>query len=217
MSAAGAFGAAALDASLFDVTFMVLDVETTGGSPAEASLLEVAAATFRGGQRLEVFESLVDPGELIPPFISELTGITDDMVRGAPAPGAVMPDLLALVTDAVVVGHNVEFDLGFVNAALLRCGRPPLSNPVVDTLALARRLVRDEAADCSLSTLAAALRLEHRPAHRALADVLATADLLHRLMETAAGYDVLHLGELLALPERLAPIPLSAAGLLASA
>lgn len=205
------------DASLCDVSFVVLDVETTGGSPEEGVLIEVAAAAFRGGALLATFESLVDPGCALPPFISELTGITDAMVSGAPAAPAVMPALLSIIGDAVVVGHNVEFDLGFVGAALAGCGRPPLANVVVDTLALARRLVRDEATSCALGALAAALRLEHRPAHRALADVLTTADLLHRLIEVATGYGVLHLGELLELPARLAPIPLSAAGSLAPA
>ena len=86
---------------------------------------------------------------------------------------------------------------------------------MVDTLGLARRLVRDLSPDCGLHSLAVSLRLEHRPAHRALADALATADLLHRLIEVATGYGVLRLGDLLALPDRLSPIPLSAAGSLA--
>lgn len=200
------------DPYLYDVTFVVLDVETTGGSPDEAALIEVGAASFRGGEELARFETLIDPGTEIPPFVSELTGITDDMVRGAPGPEMAMAHLAMLIGDAVVVGHNVAFDVGFLDTALAGCGRPPLTNPAVDTLALARRLVRDEVPDCALGTLAAVLRLAHRPAHRALADALATADLLHRLIEAATGYGVLHLGELLTLPDRLAPIPVSAAG-----
>jgi len=205
------------DPFLYDVRFVVLDVETTGGSPDEASLIEVGAAAFLGGVELARFETLVDPGAEIPPFVSELTGITDDMVRAAPSPETVAPQLVSLIGDAVVVGHNVAFDLGFLDAALAGCGHPPLANAVVDTLALARRLVRDEVPDCALGTLAAVLRLAHRPTHRALADALATADLLHRLIEAATGYGVLRLGELLALPDRLAPIPVSAAGSLAVA
>jgi len=205
------------DPFLYDVSFVVIDVETTGGSPDQASLIEIGAATFSGGEELARFDTLVDPGTEIPPFVSELTGITDDMVRAAPPPETVVPQLVSLIGDAVVVGHNVAFDLGFLDAALAACGRPPLANAVVDTLALARRLVRDEVPDCALGTLAAVLRLAHRPSHRALADALATADLLHRLIEAATGYGVLRLGELLALPDRLAPIPVSAAGSLAVA
>jgi len=204
-----------LDVPLHEVRFVVLDVETTGGSPGDAALIEVGAAALSGGEQLEVFESLVDPASPVPSFVAGLTGITDDMVRGAPAPAAVLPRLRELIGGGVVVGHNVGFDLGFLDAELERLGLPRIDNPVVDTLGLARRLVRDLSPDCGLHSLAVSLRLEHRPAHRALADALATADLLHRLIEVATGYGVLRLGDLLALPDRLSPIPLSAAGSLA--
>jgi DNA polymerase III subunit epsilon len=200
----------ALRDHLYEVTFVVLDVETTGGSPEDAGLLEVGAAAYRGGERLGTFDSLVDPGVPVPPFVRELTGITDAMVAGAPPAAAVVPALLRWAGDAVVVGHNVSFDVGFLDACLQRAEMEPVGNMVVDTLALARRLVRDEVPDCALGTLSAALRLEHRPAHRALADALATADLLHRLIEAAAGYGVLRLGDLLSLPDRLAPMTVAA-------
>jgi DNA polymerase III subunit epsilon len=204
----------ALDAYLYEVTFVVVDVETTGSTPAEAALIELGAVAFRGGECRGMLDTLVDPGVPLPPFISELTGITDSMLAGAPPPSAVLPAFLSLADDNVLVGHNVGFDVGFLDAALTADGWPPLSNHVVDTLALARRLVREEVPDCALATLAATLHLEHRPAHRALADALATADLLHRLIEAATGYDVLRLGELLTLPDRLPPIPTDAAGAL---
>jgi DNA polymerase-3 subunit epsilon len=195
------------DTPLFAVTFVVVDVETTGGAPDDGELTEVGAAAFRGGECLGVFETLVRPSAPIPPFITELTGITDAMVCDAPPVASALPAVAEFLGDAVVVGHNVAFDIGFIDAALASCGRGPLGNPAVDTLALARRLVRDEVPDCALATLARSLRLEHRPAHRALPDALATADLLHRLIEAATGYDVLSLGDLLALPDRLAPLP----------
>ncbi len=192
---------------LYEVRFVVVDVETTGGTAENGALIEVAAAAYQGGERLDVVDSLVDPHVPIDPFVSGLTGITDAMVQGAPALGDVLVPLDRLADGAVMVGHNVAFDVGFLDAGLARLGRAPLANPCVDTLALARRLVRDLVPDCTLSTLATALRLEHRPRHRAMADVLATADLLHRLIEVATGYGVLRLGDLLALPERLAPLP----------
>ncbi|MGH9019231.1 MAG: exonuclease domain-containing protein [Acidimicrobiales bacterium] len=186
--------------ALFDVTFAVVDVETTGGGPATNSLTEIAAAKFRGGECLGTFATLVDPDDTIPPFISALTGITDDMVRGAPSVPGVLPAFVEFVRGAVIVGHNVEFDLSFLNAALEENERLPLDNIVVDTLALARRLVPEEVPNCRLATLASAMALDHRPAHRALDDVLATADLLHRLIEDATGFGVLHLGQLVELP-----------------
>ncbi|HZU79685.1 MAG TPA: exonuclease domain-containing protein [Acidimicrobiales bacterium] len=192
---------------LFDVRFVVLDVETTGGAPDCAALTEIGAAAFRGGECLGIFDTLVHPGCPVPPFITELTGITDAMVADAPSVETVLPDLVRFLDGAVLVGHNVGFDIGFLDAALGAQGRPVLEGPVVDTLALARRLVRDSVPDCALHTLAGALHLEHRPAHRALADALATADLLHRLIEAATGYDVFTLGDLLAVPERLTPMP----------
>jgi DNA polymerase-3 subunit epsilon len=203
------------DPYLYDVTFVVVDTETTGGTPDTGSLIEVAAAAYRGGERLGVVDTLVDPREPIPPFVQELTGITDAMVAGAPRLEEVVPQLQHLVAEAVVVGHNISFDVGFLDAALARCGQEPMANQCVDTLGLARRLVRDLVPDCGLSTLATGLRLEHQPRHRAMADVLATADLLHRLIEISTGYGVLRLSELLALPERLAPMPLAARGTVA--
>jgi DNA polymerase-3 subunit epsilon len=184
---------------LFDVPFAVLDVETTGGSPATAALTEIAVATFRGGERLTTFQTLVDPGCSVPPLISLLTGITDDMVAGAPAVSSVLPSLLEIVDGTVLVGHNIAFDLSFLDAALRASGREPLGNTAVDTLALARRLLRPDVPNCRLRTLAAHLALEHRPSHRALDDVCATADLLHRLIESATGYGVFVLADLVEL------------------
>ncbi|MHB8680905.1 MAG: exonuclease domain-containing protein [Acidimicrobiales bacterium] len=195
-----------LDIPLFEVTFAVVDTETTGGSPDADALTEIAAVAVRGGEVLGTFQTLVQAVRPIEPFVTELTGITDDMVRAAPPVSAVLPSFLEFVSGAVLVGHNIAFDIGFLDAALAGTGRPPLDNPVVDTLLLARRLVRDVVPDCALGTLAKGLRLEHKPSHRALADALATADLLHRLIEAATGFGVLRLIDLLEVPDRLAPM-----------
>jgi DNA polymerase III epsilon subunit family exonuclease len=191
-----------LGAPLFDVSFAVVDVETTGGSPTTSALTEIAAAKYQGGECVGEFQSLVDPGCSVPPLISLLTGITDDMVTGAPPVSRVLPSLLEFVHGSVIVGHNVSFDLSFLDAALIGDGYEPLRNTTIDTLALARRLVRPDVPNCKLRTLAAALRLDHLPSHRALDDVRATADLLHRLIEHASGYDVFVLGDLLELMAR---------------
>jgi DNA polymerase-3 subunit epsilon len=185
-----------LGAPLFDVCFAVIDVETTGGSPATAALTEIAAAKYQGGECVGELQSLVDPGCSVPPLISLLTGITDAMVVDAPPVSSVLPSLLEFVRGSVIVGHNIGFDLSFLDAALDDNGYGPLANTTVDTLALARRLVRPDVPNCKLRTLAAALRLEHLPSHRALDDVRATADLLHRLIESATGYGVFVLGDL---------------------
>lgn len=191
---------------LHDVTFCVVDLETTGGSPADCEITEVGAARFRAGECLGTFQTLVNPGVPIPPEITVLTGITEAMVLPAPPPAAVLPSLLEFIGSSVLVGHNLRFDVSFLDAALTATERDRLALPTVDTVALARRLARDDVLDCRLATLAERFALPHRPTHRALDDVRTTADLLHLLLERAAGLGVTELDDLLALP-RLAGHP----------
>ena len=189
-----------LGTPLGDVTFCVLDLETTGGSAADCSITEIGAVRIRGGECLGTFGTLVNPGCAIPPTITILTGITDSMVVRAPRIESVLGSFLDFIGDAVIVGHNIRFDMSFIQAALARDERPALTNPTIDTVALARRLVRDEVPNCKLGTLAERFRLPHRPNHRALDDAWATADLLHVLVERAAGLGVTGLDDLRALP-----------------
>lgn len=193
-----------LGTPLHEVTFCVLDIETTGGSAADGGITEIGAVKLRGGRCLGTFQTFVNPGCAIPRQITMLTGITQAMVAPAPTPDQVLPTFCEFLGQAVVVGHNVRYDLGYLNGALERSGRPRLANTVVDTLGLARRLVREEVPNCRLSTLATRFRLDHRPSHRALADALATADLLHLLLERAAAFGVCGLDDLLTLPSMAA-------------
>jgi DNA polymerase-3 subunit epsilon len=188
-----------LGTPLAHATFCVLDLETTGGDREHDAITEIGVVKVRGGECLGTFQTLVNPGRAIPPRIAVLTGLTDAVVGPAPRVEAVLPSLLEFLGDGVVVGHNVGFDLAFLRAALQREGYPPIPPPRIDTAALARRLVRDEVPDCRLSTLASRLRLDHRPTHRALDDALATTDLLHLLIERAAGLGVLGLDDLVTL------------------
>jgi DNA polymerase-3 subunit epsilon len=189
-----------LGTPLIDVTFCVLDLETTGGSPDDDRICEIGAVKVRGGECLGTFHTLIDPGRAIPPAITMLTGLTTQVVAPAPRIESVLPSLLEFMGDAVFVGHNVRFDHAFLDAALVRADHPRLANVTVDTCGLARRLIRDEVPDCKLSTLASRLRLDHRPNHRALDDALATTDLLHVLLERAAAFGVFALDDLLELP-----------------
>jgi DNA polymerase III subunit epsilon len=185
---------------LVDVTFVVFDLETTGASPSDCAITEFGAVKVRGGECLGTFHTLVNPGGPIPPMITVLTGITDALVAPAPGIAEVLPAFCEFVAGAVLVGHNVGFDIGFSNAALTAHGYPTLSNPRVDTLALARRLILDEVPNLRLSTLARHLRAGHTPCHRALDDALATTDVLHALLERAGSFGVTALDDLLALP-----------------
>lgn len=188
-----------LGTPLYDATFCVLDLETTGGSRNDDMITEIGVVKVRGGECLGTFHTLVNPGRAIPPQITVLTGLTDAVVRAAPRIETVLGTLGDFLGDAVFVAHNASFDLGFLRAALARDDRPEYRPAVVDTAALARRLLRDEVPNCKLSTLASRLRLDHTPTHRALEDALATTDLLHLLIERASGLGVTGLDDLVTL------------------
>src|SRR5437016_3541630 len=189
-----------LGTPLVETTFVVVDLETTGGSANTDAITEIGALKLRGGELLGRLESLVNPGVPIPPMITVLTGITESMVLPAPRIAEILPPFLEFARDAVIVGHNIRFDCAFLDAALVANGYPRLSNRRVDTLALARRLVRDEIPNLRLHTLARHFRTSVEPTHRAYADAAATAEVLHSLLERAASYGVLGLDDLLALP-----------------
>lgn len=189
-----------LGTPLAQVVFCVLDIETTGSDRGLDGITEIGAVKVQGGEVLGTFATLVNPGRAISPSITLLTGITERMVATAPRIETVLPTLQEFVGDAVIVGHNVGFDMGFLNTALRRSDRQPFTNTVIDTLPLARRLVRDEVRDCRLGTLADHFRLAHRPTHRALDDATATMHLLHLLLERAACLGVMGLDDLVSLP-----------------
>jgi DNA polymerase-3 subunit epsilon len=193
-----------LDTPLHEVTFVVVDLETTGLSATGCEITEVGAVKLRGGERLGELQTLVSPADGIPPAITALTGISDELVVDAPPIDAVLPAFLELLgpphVPTVLVGHNVRFDVGFLDAALRARAYDELRHRCVDTAALARRLVRDEVTDLRLATLAQHLHAHTQPTHRALADARATVEVLHALLERAAGYGVVALDDLLAFP-----------------
>ncbi len=184
---------------LFDTTFVVLDLETTGLRPGTDRITEVGAVKVRGGEVLGELETLVHPGRPIPPGITAVTGITDTMVADAPSIEAVLPALLDFLDGGVLVAHNAPFDVGFLRAAIAHARAEPFDPSTVDTARLARRLLRDEVRDCRLRTLARHLRAHTQPEHRALADARATVDVLHGLLERAGSLGATTLDDLQAL------------------
>jgi DNA polymerase-3 subunit epsilon len=195
-----------LGTRLEDVTFVVVDLETTGGSPKDSAITEIGAVKIRGGQVLGEFQTLVDPGREIPPYISVLTGITSMMVAAAPRIGSVLPPFLEFARGAVLVAHNAPFDLGFLKAACAENGLawPPAAS--VDTAVLARRLLtRDEVPNCKLATLAPYFSATTSPTHRALDDARATVDVLHGLFERLGPLGITTLEELTGLTRQVDP------------
>jgi DNA polymerase-3 subunit epsilon len=182
---------------LHDATFVVVDLETTGGSPNTCGITEIGAVKTRGGEVLGEFTTLVNPGQPIPAFITALTGITTAMVASAPTIDEVLPSFLEFLSDAVLVAHNAPFDVGFLKAACRESGQPWPDNQIVDTVRLARLVItKDEAPNCKLSTLAALFRARNSPTHRALDDARATVDVFHGIVERLGALGVTDLGDL---------------------
>ncbi|GAB2461428.1 DEDD exonuclease domain-containing protein [Jatrophihabitans fulvus] len=182
---------------LRDTTFVVVDLETTGGAANSDGITEIGAVKVRGGQVLGEFQTLVNPQRSIPAFVSVLTGITDSMVVQAPTIDSAVPSFLEFARGAVLVAHNAPFDIGFLKAACAELATPWPSHAVVDTAVLARRvLTRDEVPNCKLGTLAPFFRATTTPTHRALDDARATVDVLHGLLERLGPLGVHSLTEL---------------------
>ena len=183
---------------LQDVTFCVVDLETTGGSVKDGSMItEVGAVKVRGGEVLGEFQTLVNPHQAIPAFIAVLTGITDSMVAGSPPIEQVLPQFLEFAQGCVLVAHNAPFDVGFLKHFAEQQDRAWPAFEVLDTAKLARRVVtRDDAPNCKLSSLAVLFGASTTPNHRALSDARATVDVLHGLMARLGNLGVHTLEEL---------------------
>ena len=187
---------------LDEIDFVIVDVETTGWTPGAAQITEIGAVKISGGHQLGQFSSLVNPGSAIPERVAALTGISDAMVAAAPPLAEVLPAFLAFARGCVLTAHNAPFDIGFLAAACQACDLPWPDFPVVDTVELARWVLReDEVPNCKLSTLAAFFGARTTPRHRALADALATADVLMGLLPRLSAAGVGTLAEMLAVQD----------------
>lgn len=183
------------------VTFVVVDLETTGATPGAHALTEIGAVRVRGGQVLTEFSTLVNPGAAIPAQITMLTGITNAMVAGAPDVRTCVETFLSwadlMADDVVLVAHNARFDVGHLRGAAAALDMEWPEPRVLDTLALARKAwTRNEVPNHRLGTLAAFVGAQTRPTHRALDDARATVDVLHAALEVMAPLGVTHLEDL---------------------
>lgn len=198
------------DVALADTTFVVVDLETTGGRASGDNhdcITEIGAVKVRGGVVLGELATLVDPGRAIPPQIVQLTGITSAMVHDAPRIDSVLPAFLEFSRGAVLVAHNAGFDIGFLRAAAERLGLTWPRPAVLCTVRLARRVLsRDEAPSVRLSAMAELFGASTTPTHRALDDARATVDVLHGLISRVGNQGVRTYPELRAyLPDKTAP------------
>ncbi|MFT3900359.1 MAG: DEDD exonuclease domain-containing protein [Gordonia sp. (in: high G+C Gram-positive bacteria)] len=169
--------------SLATTPFVVVDLETTGGSADRDAITEIGAVKVCGGEVVGEFATLVDPGRPIPREIVTLTGISEAMVSAAPRIEEVLLSFIEFARGSVLVAHNSRFDLGFLSAAADRLGVDWHFPATLCTVALARRVLsRDEAPSVRLSDLAALFAATTTPTHRALDDARATVDVLHGLL-----------------------------------
>ena len=161
---------------LADVAFTVVDLETTGATPGFCKITEIGAVRLEGGREVATFSVLVDPGMPIPAMITGITGIDDETVAGAPPIEVVLPRFVDFAAHSVLVAHNAQFDLGFLDYELSRQRGQTFPRPALDTLRLARKLCPQQR--CSLKELAYRFDTRVKPVHRALHDAQATGELL---------------------------------------
>ena len=176
--------------TLLDEAWVALDLETTGLSSDEDQIIEVGAVRFRGSETLDTFQSFVNPGRSLDPFVTRLTGITNDDLRDAPGFSAVAAALAAFVGRSPLVGHNISFDLGFLERHGLR-----IPNQLCDTWELAYFLLPRQPS-YALESLAGWAGAGDSLYHRAVGDAQATRRLFVRLLEDLAELDVNSLAEI---------------------
>lgn len=168
--------------SLDDVGFVVFDLETTGAKAPPCRIIEIGAYLVKGGLVVDEFHSLVNPGESVPPFISALTGISSEMVRAAPAFAEVVHGFLDFIGDSVLVAHNAQFDMAFLNYEVGKVFEDyRIGNPSLCTVHLSRKLL-PLVENHKLKTLANYFSVELINHHRAGPDAKATAEVFVHLL-----------------------------------
>lgn len=183
--------------SSWDNDYVAIDTETTGFSPTQDKLIEFAALKVKDGKVVDSYSTLINPGLNLPLKITEITGITDDMLNDAPKINSVIHTISNFIGDSPVIGHNVIFDIKFLAAARNSCGLPVFNVTYIDTLPLSRKEF-PELPDHKLVTLISELQLADKQDHRALSDAMLT----HQLYQIMRSHNV---PELVNLPADIKP------------
>ena len=170
-----------LEEKSFEGVFVVFDVETTGLDSAKDEIIEIGACKIKNGKIVEVFSTFVKPSKKIPAEITDLTGITDEMVKDAPTINYVLPDFYKFCYNATIVAHNLQFDMGFIHNAAKRFSYN-FNNSTMDTLEMSRSKIGG-LKNYKLGTIVAHLGIVLENAHRAVNDATATAKVFIKLMQ----------------------------------
>ncbi|MEX2462244.1 MAG: PolC-type DNA polymerase III [Paenibacillaceae bacterium] len=185
----------AIDLDLESTTYIVFDIETTGLSVMNNRIIEIAGVKMQDGKVIGEFSSFVNPHESIPYNITQLTHITDDMVKDAPEIETVLPQFVEFIGESVLVAHNARFDMGFIQANCKTLGMPECGNPVLDTLELARFLF-PSLKNHRLNTLADKFKVSLDNHHRAIADAEALGHILYHLIKETTERNIRNLNHL---------------------
>jgi DNA polymerase-3 subunit epsilon len=169
------------DTHISEVVFVVVDVETTGLSPIEDRITEIAMMKVKNGVLLDEFSTLVNPLVTIPASITSLTGIDNLMVADAPTAREVAPTIADFLGDSVFVAHNAPFDWGFVTQTAMRERSIELSNQQLCTVKLSRRIL-PRLPSKALGPVTSALNITIPERHRASGDAYATALVLVKFL-----------------------------------
>lgn len=165
-------------------SYVCIDLETTGLNPKTDRIIEIGAVKVENGWRTERFSSFVNPGRMLAEHITKLTGITDGQLRDAPDIAEILPEVMAFLGDAVLLGHSVLFDYSFIKKAAVN-NRFAFERQGIDTLKIARKFLPDLESR-SLDFLCRHYEIPHK-AHRALEDAEATCMLYDRLWDAFGG------------------------------
>ena len=179
-------GLAPMGRALAELSFAVVDVETTGRRAGDHRVTDIAIVEVRGGEIVDEYQTLINPARSISPAIVALTGITPDMVRHAPYFDHVAEEIAGRLAGKVFVAHNAAFDWGFVSSELVRAGADAPSAHRLCTVRMTRRLV-PELRHRNLDVVTRHFGIEIHSRHRAYGDAVATARVLLRLLDEAHG------------------------------
>ena len=170
---------------LLDDEFTVFDIETTGLSKERDKITEIGAVKIKDGKIIDKFSTFVNPQMPISEEITKLTGITDDMVKDAPTINEVLPEFMKFFGDGILVAHNASFDTGFIRRYAEVCGLGEINNTIVDTLEIARSLLKDLKKH-KLDMVCERLGVSLNGHHRAVNDAQATAEVFIKFLQMLA-------------------------------
>jgi DNA polymerase-3 subunit epsilon len=165
-----------------DLTFSVIDLETTGGNHSSDKIIEIGIVKIVNCKIVDEFSYLINPEIKIPEFIQKLTNISQDQIKDSPTIESVIDEITDFVGDSIIVAHNISFDVPFLNSVLKRQNKPNLENKLICTNVMTKYLL-PEIMNSNLNYLSTIFGIDHKKAHRAIQDAKATAELLIKYLD----------------------------------